>query len=76
MNLTELKKENKAIIIKINADKALKTRLNSFGVIKGEELTVKRCSFTKQTIEIEVSSTFIALRAEEAKLIEVQKIES
>jgi len=72
MNLTELSKGNKAQIIKIHADKALKDRLNSFGVMRGEELLVKGCSLGKQTIEIEVGSTLIALRKDEAQKIEVK----
>ena len=74
MNLTELTKGNKAEIIKIYADKALKDRLNSFGVMRGEELLVKGCSLAKQTMEIEVGSTLIALRRDEAQKIEVEKI--
>ena len=74
MNLTELTKGNKAQIIKIHADKALKDRLNSFGVMRGEELLVKGCSIAKQTMEIEVGSTLIALRRDEAQKIEVEKI--
>ena len=74
MNLTELKKGNRATIVKIDAPKELKARLNSFGVMKNEELTVKGCSLAKQTMEIEIGSTLIALRANEAKLIEVEKI--
>lgn len=74
MNLTELTKGNKAEIVKISADKALKDRLNSFGVMKGEELLVKGCSLAKQTIEIEVGSTLIALRKDEAAKIEVTKL--
>ena len=74
MRLNELHKGDKAEIIKIHADKALKDRLNSFGVMRGEELTVKGCSIGKQTMEIEVGSTLIALRAEEAEKIEVEKL--
>ena len=72
MNLIDLEKGNRATIVKIHADKALKDRLNAFGVMRGEELTVKGCSLGKQTIEIEVGSTLIALRADEAKRIEVE----
>jgi len=72
MNLIDLEKGNKATIVKIHADKVLKDRLNSFGVMRGEELTVKGCSLGKQTMEIEVGSTLIALRADEAKRIEVE----
>ena len=74
MNLTELKKGNRAEILKISADKALKDRLTSFGVMKGEELLLKGCSLAKQTIEIEVGSTLIALRRDEAEKIEIEKI--
>ncbi|BAF71762.1 FeoA family protein [Sulfurovum sp. NBC37-1] len=74
MKLTELTKGDKAEIVKIHADKPLKDRLNSFGVMRGEELTVKGCSLAKQTIEIEVGATLIALRKEEAEKIEVKKI--
>lgn len=74
MHLIDLQKGNKATIIKIHADKALRDRLNSFGVMRGEELTVKGCSLAKQTMEIEVGSTLIAVRADEAKRIEVEQI--
>ena len=75
MVLTELHKGDKAKIVKIHAPKALKDRFLSFGVMPGEELTVKGCSLAKQTMEIEVGSTLIALRKEEAEKIEVEKIE-
>ena len=74
MNLIDLQKGNRATIVKIHADKVLRDRFNSFGVMRGEELTVKGCSLAKQTMEIEVGSTLIALRADEAKLIEVEEI--
>ena len=74
MYLSDLKKGDKVLIVKIHADKALKDRLNSFGVMRGEELTVKGYSLGKQTIEILVGSTHIALRADEAQKIEVDKI--
>ncbi len=74
MNLIDLEKGNRAIIVRINADKVLKDRFNSFGMMRGEELTVKGCSLGKKTIEIEVGSTLIALRADEAKLIEIKKL--
>jgi len=72
MKLIDLQKGNRAMIVKIDADKVLKDRLNAFGVMRGEELTVKGCSLGKQTMEIEVGSTLIALRADEAKRIEVE----
>jgi len=74
MKLTELTKGDSAKIVKIYADKPLKDRLSSFGVMRREELTVKGCSLAKQTMEIEVGGTLIALRKEEAEKIEVKKI--
>jgi len=74
MKLTELTKGDRAEIVKIAAEKALKDRLTSFGVMRGEELTVKGCSIGKQTMEIEVGSTLIAVRADEAAKIEVKKL--
>ena len=74
MRLIDLHKGNKATIVKIHADKALRDRFNSFGVMRGEELTVKGCSLAKQTMEIEVGSTLIAVRADEAKMIEVEPL--
>ncbi|HSR74781.1 MAG TPA: FeoA family protein [Sulfurovum sp.] len=76
MVLSELHKGDKAEIIKIHADKALKDRLISFGVMRGETLLVKGCSIAKQTMEIEVGSTLIALRADEAHKIEVNQIDN
>ena len=74
MKLNKLTKGDRAEIVRIHADKALKDRLNSFGVMRGEELLVKGCSLAKQTMEIEVGSTLIAVRADEAGKIEVEKI--
>ena len=71
MYLIDLQKGEKAEIVKIHADKVLRDRFNSFGVMRGEELTVKGCSLAKKTMEIEVGSTLIAVRADEAKMIEI-----
>ncbi len=76
MVLTEIRKGDKAEIVKIHADKALKDRLTSFGVMRGEILSVKGCSLAKQTMEIEVGSTLIALRADEAAKIEIEQIDN
>ena len=76
MVLTDIRKGDKAEIIKIHADKALKDRLTSFGVMRGEILSVKGCSLARQTMEIEVGSTLIALRADEAEKIEIELIKS
>ncbi|MEA1954077.1 MAG: FeoA family protein [Campylobacterota bacterium] len=74
MKLSELTKGDQAEIVKVNADKVLRDRLTSLGVMRGEELMVRGCSLAKQTMEIEVGSTLIAVRADEADKIEVEKI--
>jgi len=74
MKLSDLNKGDRAVIKKIDTDKALKIRLGSFGVVRGSELTVEACSIGKQTMEILVDGTLIGLRGEEAKQIEVEKI--
>jgi len=74
MRLSDLHKGDSALIKKIDTDEALKTRLASFGVVRGSELTIEACSIGKQTMEILVDGTLIGLRGEEAKQIEVKKI--
>lgn len=75
MVLSDLRKGNRAEVVRIEADKPLKDRLRSLGVVRGESLYISGCSLAKQTIEIEVGgSTHIALRAVEASKIEVIQI--
>lgn len=74
MNLSELSNNDKAVIKKLSCGDDLKQRLHSFGVMKNCELTVENISFSKNTMSIEVENTSIALRMEEAKYIEVEKI--
>ncbi len=74
MKLSEMKKGEKALIKDITADTELKNRLLSFGIGRGEELEVKGCSLAKQTIEIDIDGTLIALRKEEADRIQVEPI--
>lgn len=73
MLVNQLKKGESATIIKINAEKALRDRFSSFGIVSGEEITVKQYSLAKQTIEIAVGSTHIVLRTNEAEKIEVNR---
>ncbi|MEA1879718.1 MAG: FeoA family protein [Campylobacterota bacterium] len=71
MLLSDLNKGEGATIININASDGLKERFYSFGIMKGEEVLMKECSLGKQTIEIQIGSTFIALRIDEADKIEI-----
>jgi ferrous iron transport protein A len=72
--LLECKKGDKVKIIKLNAKDELKQRLISFGLMKEVEVEVLEQAPRKKTIEIKVGKMRIALRAEEAELIEVGEI--
>ena len=73
MVLSELHKNDSAEIVRLNADKVLRDRFASFGILPGEHVTVRECSLARQTIEITVGPTTIALRKEEADKIVVQQ---
>lgn len=72
--LRDCKKACKVKVIKLNADPELKQRFISFGIMKEAEIEVLEYAPAKSTIEIKIGKTRIALRAQEAGLIEVEKI--
>ena len=72
--LLECQKGDKVIVKKLNAANELKQRLISFGIMKEAELEVLEHAPRKKTIEVKVGKMRLALRAEEAQLIEVQSI--
>jgi Fe2+ transport system protein FeoA len=74
MRLDQLQEGQKAKIISIDAPKSLIDRLYSFGILPQEIVECKAHSLAKQTIEIEVENTLVALRNEEAHKIEVELI--
>jgi len=74
MKLSDLKINQKAIIVKLNAKDELKHRFYSFGIIKGAMITVQKISLAKNTMALVVDDTNIALRIDEAKDIEVKLI--
>jgi len=59
-------------VVKLNAKADLKQRLISFGIMKEAIIEVLEHAPAKSTIEIKVNKMRIALRAEEAELIEVE----
>ncbi|KFL35011.1 MULTISPECIES: FeoA family protein [unclassified Sulfurospirillum] len=73
MTLSEMNAGDKAIVTRVVADGELKQRLFSLGLHKGSHLQIKATSIAKSTMEIEVGSTLLALRFEEAKSIGVQR---
>ncbi len=72
--LSECKKACVVRVAKLNATAELKARLISFGVMKDAVIEVLEYAPAKSTIEVKVGKTRLALRAQEAELIEVQKV--
>ena len=74
MRLNELSMGDEAIIKKIRAKEPLKSKLLSMGITRGEKIKVLKHTLAKNTFDIEVANTNVALREEEAQQIEVEKI--
>lgn len=72
--LADLNTGESVKITNVKADKDLKQRLGSFGVRKNAIVKVINHSIAKSTIEIEVVTTKLALRIEEAREIEVEAL--
>lgn len=75
MRLSELEKGECGKIIFINSDSVLKARFSSFGITKGAIVYIIEQTLSKNTIEIRINNTKIAVRISEAELIEVEKSE-
>jgi len=75
VRLNDLKIGDRAVIRRVDADHSLKQRLASFGVGRGAKLSLEKYSIGRKNFEILVDDTLIALRDEEAKRIEVEKID-
>jgi len=73
MDLTQVDFGKEYVIKKITAVEPLKSRLFSFGFARGNKVTVTEYTLTKQTYETKVEDSRVALRAEEAKNIEVEE---
>ena len=72
--LNDCKKACIVKVVKLNADAELKQRFISFGIMKEAVIEVLEHAPAKSTIEVKVGKMRVALRAQEAALIEVQKI--
>jgi ferrous iron transport protein A len=72
--LIDCEKGDSVKVVKLYADYDLKQRLISFGIMKDTEIQVLEYAPRKKTIEVKAGKMKIALRAEEAALIEVIKL--
>ena len=75
MKLCDLKNGEKAKIIKIGKIGELKKRLVDMGITAGEIIKLERNAPLGDPQEYIIKSTRIAIRKEDAKNIEVEKIE-
>ncbi|MCK5725567.1 MAG: ferrous iron transport protein A [Thiotrichaceae bacterium] len=69
MTLNTLGKGQSAMITIITAGKELRNRFNSFGVVKGAEVHVSQHTLARQTMEIRINKTRMALRLSEAEKV-------
>lgn len=74
MCLLNMKKGEMASIDAINVNSVLKERLNSLGLIRNNQICIKNFGPFKSTVQVMIHNTFVAVRHEEARLIEVHKI--
>ena len=70
--LTQCKKGCSCKITKLHASGPLKQRLMSFGMTRGVGIELLEYSPAKSTVEIKVGKMRIALRKEEAEMIEIE----
>lgn len=71
--LYDLKQGERGLVKKINSsDRDLKERLISFGITKDSQIVMKHCNANRKNIEISVDKSFVALREQEAKVIEIE----
>ncbi|RXJ87969.1 FeoA family protein [Arcobacter sp. CECT 8985] len=73
MRLSELNKGEEATILALNCDSSLKNRFYSFGLTKNTKVIIEEVTLAKNTIEVRINTTKIAIRLTEANKIEVTK---
>ena len=71
--LTDCPRGCQTTIVKLHATGPLKQRLVSFGIMKGASVTLMEYAPRKSTVEIKVGKMRLALRKEEADMIEVSR---
>ncbi|AFL69366.1 FeoA family protein [Sulfurospirillum barnesii] len=74
MDLSHVSTHQKVLIKAIHAQNVLKKRLLSLGLSVGKTVEVVETSLQKNTIKLALGFSSVALRLEEAKLIEVEAL--
>ncbi len=72
MKLSQMHIGQSGIIRKVRANEPIKGRLFAMGITKGNRITLLDHTLKKETFEVDVEGTRVALRKEEADAIEVE----
>ena len=72
MTLDELSIGQEAKVIHIHSGKELKRRLQSFGIVKGSFVTLTERTLKRNTFEVQIDRSMVALRKGEAQKVEVE----
>lgn len=74
MLLSEMKKGETGVILKVGGNGALRRRILEMGLVKGTQIYVDKYAPLKDPLELIVKSYHISLRVEEAAQITVEKL--
>jgi len=74
MRLSEMKKNQTAIIVRVGGNGALRRRILEMGILKGSEIYVEKYAPLKDPIELIVKGYHVSLRVEEAAQITVDNV--
>ena len=75
MNLSQMRKGQRARILRVGGNGALRRRLLEMGLLKGTDLYVEKYAPLKDPMELIVKGYHVSLRVEEAAQISVDPIE-
>ena len=76
MCLLQMKAGEMLAVDAINVNEALKQRLCAMGLTRDAHICIKHFGWFKSKVQIMINRSLIALRKDEAQLIEVHKIAS
>lgn len=72
MTLDKLNIGDTAVIKTVDCDSELKNRFYSFGMVKGSKVTIEEITLARNTMEIKIKNTKVAIRLSEASKIEIE----
>jgi len=72
MTLDKLNIGDTAIIKAVNCENALKNRFYSFGMVKDSKIYIEEITLARNTMEVRIKNTKVAIRFSEAAKIEIE----